>query len=286
MNRRIFLQASLAGAVIQTATAVPQTKIDHAWEILSELNQSKNLVHREYALAGYAFLAAHNGRALKVVADTLASDPDTQVRAFTASALGKEKCRAAAPALKKALNDRSPGVAFAAAKSLWDMDDHTGAVVFQEVLTRTRKGSEGIIPGYVEDAKHKIHDPRALTVLGVNEVVGSLFGPAGMALGFAEQNLKDKGAAGRAIAAGTLATDRSPAALKALESALDDSSPIVRGAACRALAILDHRDAIALVEPLVDDKSEACGSMAAAAYIRLNERYSPRIRNNSQRSKS
>jgi HEAT repeat protein len=286
MNRRTFLQASLAGAVLQPATAAaPPTKLEQAWQTLSELNQSKNILHREYALAGYAFLAQHSSRALKMTSDVLANDSDSQVRAFTAAALGKEKCRAAATALKKALIDRSPGVAFAAAKSLWDMNDHAGAVVFQEVLTGTRKGSQGIVPGYVEDAKHKVHDPKALTVLGVNEVVGSLFGPAGMALSFAEQNLKDKGAAGRAVAAGALATDRSPDATKALESALDDSSPIVRGAACRALAILGYRTAIPLVEPLLDEKNEASRSMASAAYIRLHARYAPE-KGSSQSSKS
>lgn len=274
MNRRTFLQASLAGVVLQPATAGAPTKLDQAWETLSTLNQSKNIQHREYALAGYAFLAQHSSRALKLSSDVLASDPDPQVRAFTATALGKEKCHAATPALKKALNDRSAGVAFAAAKALWDMNDHTGDVVFQEILTRERKGSGGLVPGYVEDAKHKLHDPKALTVLGVNEVVGTVFGPAGMALSFAEQNLKDKGAAGRAIAAGALATDHSVAARKALESALDDSSPVVRGAACRALAILGYRTAIPLVEPLLDEKSEASRSMASAAYIRLSERYS------------
>jgi HEAT repeat protein len=285
MTRRTFLHASLAGAVIQAASAEPQPKLAQSWETLSTLNQSKNIQHREYALAAYAFLAQHNGRALNMVSDVLASDSDAQVRAFTATALGKEKCHAAIPALKKALNDRSSGVSFAAANALLDMNDHTGSVVFQETLLRERKDSGGMVPGYVEDAKHKMHDPKALTVLGANEVVGTLFGPAGMALSLAEQNLKDKGAAGRAIAAGALATDHSDAARKALESALDDSSPIVRGAACRALAILGYRTAIPLVEPLLDEKNEASRSMASAAYIRLCERYSS-PRPSSQRSKS
>ncbi len=249
------------------------------------LNQSKNIQHREYAIAGYAFLAQYSGRALKVTSDVLASDPDPQLRAFTATALGKEKCHAATPDLRKALNDRSSGVAFAAAKALWDMNDHTGAVVFQEILRRERKGSQGMASGYVEDAKHKLHDPKALTVLGVNEVVGTVFGPAGMALSFAEQNLKDKGATGRAVACEALAKDHSVGARKALESALDDSSPVVRGAACRALAILAYRTAVPLVEPLLDEKSEASRSMASAAYIRLCERYSA-PKTSSQRSKS
>jgi HEAT repeat protein len=264
----------VAGAVIQTAAATPPTKLDQAWETLSTLNQSSNIQRREYAITGYAFLAQQSGRALALTSNVLASDTDSQLRAFTASALGKEKCRAAIPALRKALNDRSSGVAFAAAKALWDMDDRTGSVVFQEVLTGTRKNSEGVIPGYVADAKHKMHDPKALAVMGVNEAVGTAFGPAGMVLSLAEQNLKDKGATGRALAAGMLAKDHSVEARKALESALDDSSPVVRGAVCRALAIQGYPAAISLVEPIMDEKTEASRSMACAAYIRLGERYS------------
>lgn len=242
---------------------------EQAWETLHELGESKNIQHRKYAVAGYSLLAPRSSKALKLVIDALEQDSDPELRTFAAAALGQEKCRAAIPALRKALNDRSTSVAFAAAKALLDMNDHTGMVVFREVLLRERKGSDGMVSGYLEDAKHKMHDPKQLAILGVNETVSSFLGPAGMALSLAEQNMKDKGAPGRALAAGALAIDRSPAARKSLESALQDSSPLVRGAACRSLAILGYQSALPFIEPLLDDKGDSARAMAAAAYIRL-----------------
>jgi HEAT repeat protein len=304
MTRRIFVHGSLPGAALLIAAvarcsaklsstfvdaedhggnedksgskvaakAAEASGVEDAWETLRELSESGNIQHRKYAAAGYALLASRSGRALKLITGTLESDNDLEMRTFAAAALGQEKCRIAIPALKKALNDRATSVSFAAAKALLDMHDHTGAVVFREVLLRERKDSTGMISGYLEDAKHKMHDPKQLAILGMNQAVGSFFGPAGMVLSLAEQNMKDKGAPGRALAAAALSTDRSTAARKALESALQDPSPLVRGAACRSLAVLGYPSSIPFIEPLLDDKGDAARAMAAAAYIRLKER--------------
>lgn len=258
----------------QSEPPFPTNDTEQAWDSLRELGESGNVQNRKYAAAGYALLASHSSRALKLVTAMMENDGDQEIRTFAASALGQEKCRAAIPSLRKALNDRSTSVAFGAAKALLDMNDHTGAVVFREVLLRERKDSTGMISGYIEDAKHKMHDPKQLAILGMNQAVGSFFGPAGMVLSLAEQNLKDKGAPGRALAAGALGTDRSVVAKKALESALQDSSSIVRGAACHSLAVLGYRSSIPFIEPLLDDKGEAARAMASAAYIRLRERSS------------
>ncbi|HXE13756.1 MAG TPA: HEAT repeat domain-containing protein [Bryobacteraceae bacterium] len=247
----------------------PGNKLDQSWDILLKLSESKNLQHRKFAIAGYALLAEQSSRGRKRAIEMLAGDNDSELRTFAASALGEERCRRAIPALKRSLNDASTDVAFAAAKALADMNNGAGNVVFREVLLGERKDSQSMISGYLEDAREKMHDPRALAIIGVNQAVGSFFGPAGMLLSMAEKNLKDKGAPGRALAASALAGDRSTAARQALESALQDSNSSVRGSACRSLAVLGYRSAIPFIEPLLDDKDEASRGMAAAAYIRL-----------------
>lgn len=245
------------------------SNMEQSWDILLKLSESKNVQNRKFAVAGYALLAERSSHARKRAIEMLDGDENAEVRTFAASALGEERCRLAIPALKKALNDPNTDVAFAAAKALADMGSGTGNVVFREVLLGERKSSQSLISGYLEDAREKMHDPKALAIIGVNQAVGSFFGPAGMLLSMAEKNLKDKGAPGRALAASALAGDRSVAARQALESALQDSNSSVRGAACRSLAILGQRSAIPFIEPLLDDKDEAARSMAAAAYIRL-----------------
>ena len=250
-------------------SSTPTDRREQASDILLKLSESKNLQHRKFAVAGYALLAERSSHARKRAIEMLESDENSEMRTFAASALGEERCRRAIPALKRALNDASTDVAFAAAKALSDMNSSAGYVVFREVLLGERKSSQSMISGYLEDAREKMHNPRALAVLGVNQAVGAFFGPAGMLLSMAEKNLKDKGAPGRALAASALAGDHSAASLQALESALQDSNGSVRGAACRSLAILGNRNAIPFIEPLLDDKDEAARAMAAAAYIRL-----------------
>jgi hypothetical protein len=160
-------------------------------------------------------------------------------------------------------------VVFAAAKALWDMGDHSGSTVFRKVLLGELRDNAGLLTGYLQEARHKLHEPRQLVLLGINEAAGSFFGPAGMLLSLAEANLKDKGAPARALAAGALAKDRSEAAKNSLESALQDSDGLVRASACRALALLGHRSSLPFIEPLLSDRNEAARSMAAAAYLRL-----------------
>jgi HEAT repeat protein len=226
--------------------------------------------HRQYAAAALALLAGRYQRALVNVEKLLSSDREATVRSFTAAALGQERCRAAIPALRKALDDDAGIVALSAAKALWDMGDHSGVTIFEQVLTGERKDSNSLISGYLTDAKHTLHDPKSLALMGVKEATGAFFGPAGMAIGFAQESFKDKGATGRALAAGELAKQNSKQVREVLRSALQDSNGVVRAAVCRSLAISGGRDSLPFIEPLLSDKNEAAQAMAAAAYIMLS----------------
>lgn len=257
----------LNGAELEGSTAGSNGA--RAWELIESLAASGNSLHREYAAAALALLAQRQERALKAAEKLLLNDKESGVRAFTAAALGQERVRASIPRLRQALDDEAAPVVFAAAKALWDMKDRSGASVFREVLTGARKDSGGLISGYMADARQKMHDPKALAMLGVKEASGAFLGPAAMAISFAQETMKDKGATGRAYAATALAEDRSTAARKILESSLQDSNATVRAAACRSLAILGDRAAIVFVEPLLEDKNEAAKALASAAYLRL-----------------
>lgn len=272
----IFLMFS--PAIPTAAGQTERSSIEHAWQTINGLASSGNPQHRKYSAAALALLADKHSRALDAARNLLHSDHEAEVRAFTAAALGQEQVRTAIPALREALDDPAAQVAFAAAKALWNMHDRSGAFIFQEVLTGARKDSQGVVNSYLSDARHKMHDPKALAMMGVKEATSAFFGPAGMAITFAQESLKDKGAAGRAYAATALADDRSPKSRQILESALQDSNPLVRAAAARSLAILRNPGSLVYLEPLLDDNDDAAQAMASAAYIRLSEGIGPKKR--------
>jgi HEAT repeat protein len=259
-----------SGISAQTTSA--RTSVQLAWKCVEDLASTGNPQHRKYSAAAFALLAQKNRRALDAEKNLLLSDREPEVRAFTAGALGQERVSAAVPMLREALDDASAPVSVAAAKALWDMKDRSGIEIFEEVVTGARKNSQGLMDSYLSTARRRMHDPKALALMGVKEATTAFFGPAGMVISFAQENLKDKGAAGRAFAASALADDRSEKSRQILENALQDSSPLVRAAACRSLAIRGDRRSLVYLEPLLDDRNEGTQAMANAAYIRLTQR--------------
>ena len=244
--------------------------LPQAWGTLEGLVAASNPEHRKYAIAALETLAAYE-KALHMMIDSLRLDKEPEVRAFAANTLGDGRVRRAIPALRIALDDGDARVVFAAAKALWDMGDRSGAGFFRQVLAGEVKQGPGLIQGAMDDARRKLHDPKALAMIGAKEVTGAFLGPASLAITFAQESLRDKGAAARALSAKSLGSDRSAASRKALIAALDDSSALVRVAACDALAIQGDRRNLSHIEPLLDEKNEAVQAMAAAAAIRLSE---------------
>jgi HEAT repeat protein len=289
MNRRTFVLVSTLGAASSGSLAgsaerppsspdssdardpePPEQNIqrDQAWTKLEDCARDTDSQHRQFALAALGTLGTHK-KAADLIVNALILDADQRVRAFAAAILGKAGMRHGIPALRKALNGEA-AVAFAAAKALWDMDDHSGVVLFREILSGKADPGDGLIDQYMHKAKRTMHDPKALALIGIEQATGAFFGPAGMSISIVQESFKDRGAAGRAFAAQELAEDHSAATRAALESALLDSSPLVRVAACQSLAQLHVRSSIRRIEPLFYDKHPAVQTMAAAALIRLH----------------
>jgi|UPI000376E3D3 HEAT repeat protein len=292
MNRRTFVLVSTLGAAstgsLAEAANHPRSSSDHsdaqesrslppeqnirrdqAWATLEDCAHASESQQRQFALAALSTLGTLK-KATDLIANALLLDADRQVRAFAAAILGKGNIRAGIPSLRKALDDEA-AVAFAAAKALWDMGDHSGVVLFREILSGKAEQGDGLISQYMNKARKTMRDPKALALIGVEQASGAFFGPAGMAISIAQESFKDRGAAGRAYSAQELADDRSAATKAVLESALLDSSAIVRVAACQSLAQQNARSSIRYIEPLFYDKHPAVQTMAAAALIRLHK---------------
>ncbi|HUY14306.1 MAG TPA: HEAT repeat domain-containing protein [Terriglobia bacterium] len=243
---------------------------DQAWKLLLNAAADSNPIRRTQALTALGTIGPERP-ALKAIQKGL-QDKDTYVRLTAVAALGEVKSPRRIAELRRALDDDAPDVRFVAARTLWQMGNHSGREVLIRVLSgEKQKGGPGPIKGEMQAAKDKLYDRSALAKMGISEGAGALLGPFSMGVGFAEDLLKDKGAPQRAIAAELLAKDKSPKSLAELEDALTDKNDAVRAAAARALGDRRDRHAMPQLEAMLDDKSAAARFMAAATILRLTQ---------------
>jgi HEAT repeat protein len=241
-----------------------------AWEVLKiGLNDPKNFDRRRQAVTAIGSIGL-TPEAIKQVEHGL-RDTDPLVRQTAAAELGQMKSLSSIPALKAALEDPSGEVAFTAARVLWQLDDHSGETVLQEVLLRQQKSTEGFIEARIRDAKRKMHDPKALALMGINEASGILLGPFSMGLIQAEDFMKDSGAAGRVLAAALLAQHCEIHNMDLLRRTLkEDKNASVRAAAAKELGQCGNPDDIPLVEQYLSDSHDVLRLMSAATVVRLS----------------
>jgi len=160
-----------------------------AWDVLKQGLTDKNPEKRRQAVTATGSIGLMP-EAIQQVEQAL-HDKDPVVRQTAAAELADMKSLQSIRALKTEIDDSAGEVAFAAAKALWDLGDLSGRELIEDVLTGEQKSSEGLISGAVQDAKRKIHDRKALTVMGLKEASGALLGPFNLGVVAAEQAFKD-----------------------------------------------------------------------------------------------
>ena len=253
----------LAPAVLFAADAETS-----AWNLLNQGLADGNPFKRVQAIT--ALGAIGPARQAIDLLEVGLSDKDPMVRQTAAAVLGEMQARPAIPRLRQALDDESAEVSFVAAQSLWKMGDPNGREIFRAVLEGERRTGPGMIEGGVRDARKKLQSPAALAKIGIEQAAG-LLGPFSIGVGFAEDILKDKGAAARALSARLLGADHDPRSLKELEGGLADKNSAVRAAVARALADRAAGAEIPKLQPLLNDSNQGVRYMAAAAIIRLSQ---------------
>jgi HEAT repeat protein len=208
-------------------------------------------------------------RPVKLI-ESMLQDKDLGVRQSACTTLGNINSRGSIPLLESALEDKAPEVVFAAAKALYAMGNPAGRLVLTEILLGDQKDASGFVTTSIRGAKLKLHDPKALLLLGVNQAAG-LLGPMGAGVPIAEQLMKDGQASGKTVAALMLATDTSADSKNAVKLALGDKNWTVRAAAARAVALREIGEYYPDVTALLDDKRDEVTYSAAAALIRLKQ---------------
>jgi HEAT repeat protein len=261
--RPLFFVLSLIPALVWAAD--PETS---AWDLLHHGLSDGGTARRIQAVTALGSIGP-TPHVINLVEVGLA-DKEVTVRQTAAAVLGEMPAPAAIPRLRQALDDVSAEVSFAAAQALWKLGDQSGREILWGVLGGDQKTGPGMIEGQVRDAKNKLHNPRALAMIGINEAAGQL-GPFSMGVWFAEDLLKDKGANARTLAAKLLATDPDPRSTQELADALDDKNAAVRAAAARSLGQRAGRADIRKLQPVLDDGNDGVRLMAAAAIIRLSQ---------------
>jgi HEAT repeat protein len=241
---------------------------DRPWNTLESGLKDVNPAKRIAALTAMSIVKPQP-RPVKLIESVL-QDKDLGVRQAACTTLGSINSRGSIPLLESAVEDKAPEVVFAAAKALYAMGNPTGRVVLTAILVGDQKDASGFLTTSIRGAKLKLHDPKGLLLLGVNQAAG-LLGPMGAGVPIAEELLKDSQSSGKTVAALLLATDTSPESKNAVKLALGDKNWTVRAAAARAVALREIEEYYPDVVALLDDKRDEVTYSAAAAAIRLKQ---------------
>src|SRR5215469_3560645 len=240
----------------------PQSSTVGAWQTLEAACSSDKFTERASGTLALGLL--RNDAKARKLAEKALSDPKPEVRSAGAAVLGEMGSRRSIPKLKKALDDKDPSVALAAAHALHRMHDKSSYQVFYEILTRQRKGGKGLI----SSSRSTLSDPKKMAQLGLEEGIG--FIPfAGLGWRAVKEVRKDDSSPVRAASARVLAEDPDPAITKVLAEQAADKSWIVRTAVLEALAKRGDPSALETVKLHILDDKDVVRYTAAAATIRL-----------------
>lgn len=254
---------ALMVVMVAGSLALGQTPTEKAWSVLETGLKAKSPRPRATA-ARVLGLITRDAKAASLAQGALA-DPNADVRAAAAAALGQMGASSSIPALEGALDDKDTAVVLAAANALLKLRSRTAFGVYYEVLTGERKSGQGLVAGQMKTLK----DRRKMAQFGFEEGIG--FVPfAGIGYSAIRAITKDDVSPVRAAAAKMLASDPDPHSGVALAQAATDKSWLVRVAALDAIAERGDPRLLAAIRPALDDKNFPVQCTAAAAVVHLS----------------
>ncbi len=255
--------------VVTTPAGPPPTPAqlhEQAWTMLtSAVTDSKHPDLRVQALAALGLLG-DNPRSLALIADAM-SDKDIDVRSASAVAAGQTKSPSVTTSLRRMLDDKEPPVAFAAALTLWKMNDQSGEDIIMAVADGERTAASGALNSATHTVSRDLRHPGTLARFGAMQGAGMLLGPFGMGISAFEYLHKNGGDVARVSAIEALARSRTTPVRLELLAALQDKDPGVRASAAKALSTYRDPDIAAAIAHVFDDSKPPVRLTAAASYI-------------------
>jgi HEAT repeat protein len=260
-------------AICQTSPPPPAApaatgRVQQCQDILEKALTDKNPDTRKQGAIALSLVGTTAPYASRL--ESLLDDKDVEVRLSAIASLSDLKDSRTIPALHKALNDEVPEVSFAAARSLWALEDPEGRKALLSILSGESKASSSYFAKQKRDALRMMHTPKPMFMFALR--TGAGFAPVpGLGTGVSSMQalLSDPAVSGRATAALLLENQRDEQTLAALKEALTDKEWSVRAAAVHALVLRDEPAFQADIVPLLDDKTEGVRLRAAAGYLRL-----------------
>jgi HEAT repeat protein len=254
-------------AICQTAPA-PPAREKQCQDILETALKDKNPDTRKQA--AIALSLGGSTEPFPSQLESLLDDKDVEVRLAAIASLTEVKNDGTIPALHKALNDDVPEVSFAAARSLYALNDPDGKKALLSIIGGESKSSSNYFEKQKRDALRMVHTPKTMFLFAVR--TGAGFAPVpGLGVGISSMQalLSDPSVSGRATAVLLLEKDKDEQTLRAQKEALQDKDWSVRAAGVHALVLRDNPAFQTDIVPLLDDKTEAVRLRAAAGYLRL-----------------
>lgn len=257
------------GAVVG-GTSTPADISKQAWDLLtSTVTDTKHVDNCIQAIAALGTMGT-NPRAATLLQKAM-TDPERDVRTAAILAAAQTKNSSLIPALRKALDDTEPEVAFTAATQLWKLHDHTGDDLLIAVANGERRPSGKLMHNAKHSAAREMHNPAAMAKLGAMQGAAILLGPFGFGLQAVDYARKNGADSSRALAIDDLAEVHTQEVHGVLVDALDDKDPAVRAAAAKGLGQWTDAATAKKIAPLLSDGKLPVRLTAAAAYIRSTQ---------------
>jgi HEAT repeat protein len=256
-------------ALCQTAPAPAVTgRVQQCQDILNKALKDKNPDTRKQA--AIALSLAGSAEPFPSQLEALLDDKDVEVRVAAVASLSDLKNERTIAALHKALKDEVPEVSFAAARSLYALNDPEGKKALLSIVSGESKAESGYFAKQKRDALRMMHTPKPMFLFALRTGAGLAPVPGlGAGVSSMQALLSDPATSGRATAALLLEKETDPPTLAALKDALQDKEWSVRAAAVHALVLRDEPAFQTDIIPVLDDKTEAVRLRAAAGYLRL-----------------
>ena len=255
-------------ATPSTAAPAPVDRDQQCKDILEKALKDKNPDTRNQAAIALSLVGSVDPYPSEL--EALLDDKDVEVRVSAVASLSDLKNHRTVIALHKALKDQVPEVSFAAARSLWALNDPEGKKALLSILSGESKAESGYFAKQKRDALRMMHTPKTMFMFAMR--TGAGFAPVpGLGTGVSSMQalLSDPAVSGRATAALLLEKENDPQTLAALKEALGAKEWSVRAAAVHALVMRDEPAFQTDIISLLDDKTEGVRLRAAAGYLRL-----------------
>ncbi len=260
-------------AICQTAQApagapAPAARDQQCQDILDKALKDKNPDTRKQAAIALSLVGSKAPYPSEL--ESLLDDKDVEVRLAAIASLTDVKNDRTIPALHKALNDEVPEVSFAAARSLFAMNDPDGKRALLSIVSGEAKADSNYLAKQKRDALRMVHTPKTMFLFAVRTGAGLAPVPGlGAGVSSMQALLSDPATSGRATAVLLLEKDQDAQTLSAQKEALGAKEWSVRAAGVHALVLRDNPALQADIVPLLDDKTDAVRLRAAAGYLRL-----------------